>query len=178
MMNARLFLVCVMAFLLSFAMVFSAHGAVYSTEFPSYIPLSGGAYFETNVASLGQVSAVFPLQYKNDTFGFTGTGNNICNLTNSTVSGYLYRTNGTTYSCRFTRQGTLEYQATATATWTALSTSAISNTNIQFVDQTVRDRQTDNYDISRNDRLLRITLPFVAILMLGGILLCWRRYGA
>lgn len=45
----------------------------YSTEYPSYVPISGGAYIEVQ-STLGRGALVFPNQYQNNTFGFSGSG--------------------------------------------------------------------------------------------------------
>ena len=47
----------------------------YSTDFPSYVPISGGAFFEVK-SSLGQITFVCPNNFKNGYFGFSGNGNN------------------------------------------------------------------------------------------------------
>ena len=81
----------------------------YSTDFPSYVPISGGAFFEVK-SSIGQITFVCPNNFKNGYFGFSGNGNNICNISNSTVSGYIYTTSGNSYQARFTSFGNLEYR--------------------------------------------------------------------
>ena len=51
----------------------SVFAVEYSTEYPSYVPISGGAYIEVQ-STLGRGSLVFPNQYQNNTFGFSGSG--------------------------------------------------------------------------------------------------------
>ena len=156
-------LVCSLLLVLVFLHSLQVSAATYSTEFPAYVPVSGGAFIETNVTTLGQATLVFPLQYQNATFGFAGSGSNICNLTNSTVNGYLYRTNGQQYPIRLVRLGTLEYQQ-ASGTWAAVDTVDVLNTNITFIDQTAGDRQTDNYFY---DKYGILELSVILILVLG-----------
>ena len=63
----------------------SVFAVEYSTEYPSYVPISGGAYIEVQ-STLGRGSLVFPNQYQNNTFGFSGSGLNLCNITHSLTS--------------------------------------------------------------------------------------------
>lgn len=132
----------------------SSFAVTYSNDYPTYLPISGGAYFEVQ-CSLGKVSLVFPDSFKNGTFGFSGSGSDIVNLTNSTVQGYLYTSSGASYSARLTRLSTLEYQpSSSSSTWSSITVSQIYNTNVTFIDLTSRDRQTDNYYLSKEDMFL------------------------
>ena len=117
----------------------------YSTEFPSYVPISGGAFFEVK-SSLGQITFVCPNNFKNCYFGFSGNGNNICNISNSTVSGYIYTASGNSYQARFTALGTLEYRTSSGSyyEYRDVTITEILNTNVTFIDDK-GDRQTDNY---------------------------------
>lgn len=126
----------------------------YSTEFPSYVPISGGAFFEVE-SSLGKITFVCPNNYKNNYFGFSGSGNNICNITNSTVTGYIYTVSGTSYQARFTSLGTLEYRTNSSSyyEYRDVTITKILNTNITFIDDK-GDRQTDNYFLSKENIFL------------------------
>lgn len=144
-------------------LVFSAlpcFAVEYSTKFPSYVPISGGAFFEVK-SSLGQITFVCPNNFKNGYFGFSGNGNNICNISNSTVSGYIYTTSGSSYQARFTALGTLEYRTSSGSyhEYRDVTITEILNTNVTFIDDK-GDRQTDNYFLSKEDIFL-FTLLFV-----------------
>lgn len=144
-------------------LVFSAlpcFAVEYSTQFPSYVPISGGAFFEVK-SSLGQITFVCPNNFKNGYFGFSGTGNNICNISNSTVSGYIFTTSGNRYQARFTSLGNLEYRTNAGSfsEYQDVTITEILNTNVTFVDDK-GDRQTDNYFLSKENIFL-YTLLFV-----------------
>lgn len=132
----------------------------YSIDFPSYVPISGGAFFEVK-SSLGQITFVCPNNFKNGYFGFTGSGNNICNISNSTVSGYIYTTSGNSYQARFTSLGTLEYRTSSGSyyEYRDVTITDILNTNVTFIDEK-GDRQTDNYFLSKENIFL-YTLLFV-----------------
>lgn len=126
----------------------------YSTDFPSYVPISGGAFFEVK-SSLGQITFFCPNNFKNGYFGFSGNGNNICNISNSTVSGYIYTSTGNSYQARFTALGTLEYRTSSGSyyEYRDVTITEILNTNVTFIDDK-GDRQTDNYFLSKEDIFL------------------------
>ena len=132
----------------------------YSTKFPSYVPISGGAFFEVK-SSLGQITFVCPNNFKNGYFGFSGNGNNICNISNSTVSGYIFTSSGSSYQARFTALGTLEYRTSSGSyyEYRDVTITEILNTNVTFIDDK-GDRQTDNYFLSKENIFL-YTLLFV-----------------
>ena len=135
-------------------LVFSAlpcFAVEYSTKFPTYVPISGGAFFEVK-SSLGQITFVCPNNFKNGYFGFSGTGNNICNISNSTISGYLYTASGNTYQARFTSFGTLQYRTGTSSYYEYIDVTItdILNTNVNFIDDKL-DRQTDNYFFDKYD---------------------------
>ena len=144
-------------------LVFSAlpcFAVEYSTDFPSYVPISGGAFFEVK-SSLGQITFVCPNNFKIGYFGFSGNGNNICNISNSTVSGYIFTSSGNSYQARFTALGTLEYRTSSGSyyEYRDVTITEILNTNVTFIDDK-GDRQTDNYFLSKEDIFL-YTLLFV-----------------
>ena len=144
-------------------LVFSAlpcFAVEYSTKFPSYVPISGGAFFEVK-SSLGQITFVCPNNFKIGYFGFSGNGNNICNISNSTVSGYIFTSSGNSYQARFTALGTLEYRTSSGSyyEYRDVTITEILNTNVTFIDDK-GDRQTDNYFLSKEDIFL-YTLLFV-----------------
>ena len=138
-------------------LVFSAlpcFAVEYSTDFPSYVPISGGAFFEVK-SSLGQITFVCPNNFKNGYFGFSGNGNNICNISNSTVSGYIFTSSGSSYQARFTALGTLEYRTSSGSyyEYRDVTITEILNTNVTFIDDK-GDRQTDNYFLSKENIFL------------------------
>lgn len=150
----------------------------YNTVYPEYVPVSGGAWCEVDTAQgLACISA--PSDYIYDTFGFSGSGYNICNLTASTVSGTIYFESATSYygrptslQCRFSRMGTLEvyapYQSSYGGTsysWEALNITAIRNTNIAITDSS-GNRQNNVYIYSTTDKLLMISIALTAGLLL------------
>lgn len=149
----------------------------YSTEFPSYVPISGGAFFEVK-SSLGQITFVCPNNFKNGYFGFSGNGNNICNISNSTVSGYIYTASGNSYQARFTALGTLEYRTSSGSyyEYRDVTITEILNTNVTFIDDK-GDRQTDNYFLSKEDIFLYTLLLVCASCSVLGLFFSRKRRG-
>lgn len=161
-------------------LVFSAlpcFAVEYSTDFPSYVPISGGAFFEVK-SSLGQITFVCPNNFKNGYFGFSGTGNNICNISNSTVSGYIFAGSGTSYQARFTPLGTLEYRTSSGSyyEYRDVTITEILNTNVTFIDDK-GDRQTDNYFLSKENIFLYSLLFVCASCSVLGLFFSRKRRG-
>ena len=170
----KLIMVMVMGVLMSVGVCAES----YHTDYPEYVPISGGAWCEVDTAQV-RACIVLAGNYMLDTFGFAGSGYNICNVTASTVSGTIYFETATSYygrptslQCRFTRTSTMEvyvpYQSSYGSTsfsWEALDVTQIYNTNIGFMDAR-GERQNNEYLYSTTDRLLII----VAVLV-GGVLL-------
>ena len=149
----------------------------YSTEYPSYVPISGGAYIKVQ-STLGRGALVFPNQYQNNTFGFSGSGLNLCNITYSTVSGYFYPASGSPVQVRFQRYSTLEYyyeNGSWGNEWRAVTVSAIYNTNVRFIDNTTLTRAQEGPIFDDGQRTM---IPLVIVLLLVaviGICLGFRR---
>lgn len=150
----------------------------YGVDYPAYVPVSGGAWAEVDT-SQGLACVSLSSNYQFDTFGFSGSGYNICNLTVSTVSGTIYFQSPTSYygrptslQCRFARMGTMEvyapYQSSYGGTsysWEALDISTVHNTNIAFTDSQ-GDRQNNAYIYSTTDKLLIVSIVLCAGLLL------------
>ena len=155
--------------------VVPAFAVEYGTQFPEYVTISGGAYFEVN-SSLGQITFVCPNNYKNNTFGFTGSGSNICNCTNSTVSGYIYTPSGGRYTARFTSLGTLQYRTSDSYgyEWITLTVNEILNTNVNFIDDKL-DRQTDNYFFDKYDIFFFVILIVICFCSVIGLFIRRKR---
>ena len=161
-------------------LVFSAlpcFAVEYSTDFPSYVPISGGAFFEVK-SSLGQITFVCPNNFKNGYFGFSGNGNNICNISNSTVSGYIFTSSGNSYQARFTALGTLEYRTSSGSyyEYRDVTITEILNTNVTFIDDK-GDRQTDNYFLSKENIFLYSLLLVCASCSVLGLFFSRKRRG-
>lgn len=172
------FLICAVMCSVLFFTVCSAQ--VYTEVYPDWCPSSGAAWMELNTAQ-GKACVVVPNTFRFNTFGFNGSsGYEPLNLTNSTVSGYIYFNNPSSYygnpselQCRFSSFGTLQvyepYQNNYSGIsyrWTDLGVNSILNTNVGLMDE-AGDRQNDAYVYSTTEKLL--ILVFIA--QLGLILL-------
>lgn len=160
--------------------VFTVCAESYSTDFPEYVPISGGAWCQVTT-SQGEITVLVPANYITDTFTFEGaTGYNIVNATNSTVSGVAYAKERFTYygtpdrlQCRFQSMGTLQvyepYRNTTGGTsyrWIDLDITKIEATSIRFVDD-LGDRQNDNYKYTTGEKIgICIFIAVLALVLL------------
>lgn len=161
---------------LNFAFSSTAFAADYGYEYPDYVPVSGGAFFEVK-SSLGTVAVVFPIDYKDGYFGFVDSGSgSVGNISRSTINGYVYTRNGQVYTLRAVYGEYLEYQTNNfSRDWVTLNITEILNTNINLVDLTDQGRETEfqYYDFSYQEKFFAglIVLVFacnaVLIVFLG-----------
>lgn len=157
-------LIFVLTLILCCSLSFSALAADYGTEYPSYIPISGGAYFEVK-SSVGSVSFVFPYNYKDGYFGFVGSGINITNICSGTINGTMYTSSGFSYSCRAQYGENLQYRSNSYPyEWVDVTTSSILNSNCDFIDLSDNDRQNDSiiYDFAPFQQMIAILLGIIA----------------
>lgn len=145
----------------------STQAAKYTDEYPTYIPYSGGAYFEIFDSRLGTCSAVFPIEFKDRAFGFirnsNGSVTNIVNVTNSTINGNVITSSGQVYVCRASRFSGIEYRLSNTSgTYTSLSPdmSSLSNTNISFVTDDIDYYNENSID---KDKYIMVILTLIAL---------------
>lgn len=148
----------------------------YSTDFPEYVPISGGAWLEVN-SDAGEMTVLVPADFLYDTFSFSGNGYNVVNVTDNTVTGVAYSSSTFDYygsptrvQCRFQSFDTLQlyvpYQSGMGNTsyrWMDVDIDEILNTSIRFMDDKA-DRQNDNYKYSTGE-IIGICI-LVAVLVL------------
>lgn len=157
--------------------VSTSFAAEYDTSIPSYVPYSGGAFFEVFDSNLGQVSCVFPLDFLDGTFGFNSAGTDIYNLTNSTVNGYVVTSGGAVYTARANRFSYIEYRLNnTTSQYTALdpNLNAITATNINFVTD---DPKLFNDSYFNRDNYIMTMLTLLAVFEGAGVLISLLRRG-
>lgn len=153
------------------ALFTTAYAAEYGYEYPDYVPVSGGAYIEAQ-SSLGTVTLVFPIDYKDGYFGFVDSGTaSVGNLSNNTIYGTLYTRSGASYSIRAAYGELIEYQTNSGYPynqWLYLNLTEILNTNIQLVDLTDQGRETEfqYYDFTYEEKF------FAAEIFLGIFAIC------
>lgn len=151
--------------------------ADYDTSLPSYVPYSGGAFFEVFDSNLGEVTCIFPIDFQNNTFGFNSSGSNIYNLTNSTVNGYVITSNGAIYTARASRFNYVEYRlSTVTGTYTGLSPdmSTLTATNLNFITDDA-DFYNDSY--FNKDNYIMALLTILCICEASNVLISLFRRG-
>lgn len=120
--------------------VLPASAKFYKNEPPNYINVSGGAFFEVFDENLGTVTCVFPAEFKDDTFGFAlsrnGVPTNIVNVSNTTVNGTLFTSDGAQYTARVSRFSPVEYRpVNGSGNYITLKPviEGMENTNINFM---------------------------------------------
>ena len=169
-----------LAVLLAIAIPARVFAAQYGNEYPDYIPASGGAYIEvrTNVSNLGTCALFFNDETKNNTFGFTGTGSNLFNITGSTVSGTAYTPQGNSYQVRLQGLNTLEYYYEGTSwqdrEWRSVTVQEILNTNVEFTDDTGRERG-NTIDIFDQNPFSYVMLFMVGAADLLLLVICFKK---
>lgn len=141
---------------------FPAYAKEYSEQYPAYLNPSGGCYVECQT-NLGKGTFIVPLTYQKNTIGFYGNGNNLMNVTNTTVSGTFYLTNGRTYNIRASGFNTFQYQTEdGYGRYSDLTVTEIYNTNCFFVDDKL-DRQNDKFDF---DVLTMVNIMLLAVVII------------
>lgn len=163
--------------ILNCAFISTAYAAEYGYEYPDYVPVSGGAYIEAQ-SSIGTVALVFPIDYKDGYFGFVDSGAaSVGNLSRNTIYGTLYTRNNQSYEVRASYGELVEYQPGNSYPynqWVELSLSKILNTNIQLIDLTEQDRQTDfqYYDFTYKEKFYAAEILF-GFVGLGILIIVW-----
>ncbi len=151
--------------------------ADYNTTIPSYVPYSGGAFFEVFDSNLGKVTCIFPIDFQNNTFGFDSSGSNIYNLTNSTINGYVITSGGAIYTARATRFNYVEYRvSTTTGTYIGLSPdmSTLTATNLNFITD---DSELYNDSYFNKDNYIMALLTILCICEASNVLISLFRRG-
>lgn len=149
----------------------------YNTELPSYVPYSGGAFFEVFDENLGTVACVFPVDFQNNTFGFNSAGTHVYNLTNSTVNGYVVTTDGSIYTARASRLSVVEYRvSTVSGTYTAIDAKkgSMLASNINFITD---DPALYNDSYFNRDNFIIVLLVILCICEASNVLLSLFRRG-
>lgn len=124
----------------------TVYAASYENKYPDYINYSGGAYIEVQ-SSIGRGAFVLPNTYKADYIGFYGSGNNICNLSNSTINCKYVASNGSIYNARFSSFSVPQYyyENGITKEWRNVHTTKIYNTNLTLIDETEHERGNNEF---------------------------------
>lgn len=164
-------LICVVSF------PFSAFAEDYGTEYPNYIEYSGGSYIEVQ-STLGRGTLIFQDTYKIGYLGFYGSGYNLCNISNGTMTGRFILENGTTYQARISSFSTPQYyyESGVTREWRTLNTTKIYNTNCELVDNTSHDRN-NLLDIFNGDAYEYTVVSICFLILLVSVFVYFKNRG-
>lgn len=156
------------------SLCFPSFAEEYGAHYPSYVNQSGGCFIECQT-NLGKGTLILPVNYCENTFGFSGEYYNVMNITNGTVSGYFVLENGTSYNARASSFSTFQYQSNEDyySRWYDLTVSQIYNTNAQFTDNN-GDRGNSVFDLDTTENLLIIIAVILSVIFLLVLALLWR----
>lgn len=147
---------------------FPASAAGFTNDLPDYVNFSGGAWFEVYDSVVGRCTVVFPVEFKNNIFGFklssSGLPADIINFSNTTIYGYVFTSSGKEYNCRASRFSSIEVQTSTSSysTYENLSPSALSlnNSNMQFITD---DINYFNDSVADYDKFQNVLLTVIAL---------------
>lgn len=152
----------------------TVQAAEYGTDFPDYVKYSGGAYIEVQ-CSIGRGTIVLQDSYKTGYIGFYSDSYNLCNLSNSTLTGKFVSSNGTIYNCRFSSYTIPQYyyESGVTHEWRNLNTTKIYNTNCEFIDLSDRER-SNVIDVFDNNTYQYTVVGFLILLCITDFIFLFR----
>lgn len=125
-------------------------------------PFYGSAWVHGTVSGLGDVSLYFPSNRQSGYVGLDSSGN-LFNVSDSTWTGVMYDSSGTAYTVSFGSFALPRYRVSASSSSYQTLYLVPSESNL-----VLPDSPSAVYSISD-------LLPFVGLLLLGGILLCCMR---
>lgn len=148
--------------------------AVFTAELPEYVNYSGGAWFEVFHSDFGRCTVIFPLEFKDNCFGFklsaAGMPVDIYNFTNTTIYGLVVTSNGKEYSCRASRFSPIEVQSSTTGYQTYVNLNpdsvALSNSNMLFITD---DENYYNDTVMNYDNYYLVALSIIAFCSFFGL---------
>lgn len=170
--------ICVLfsVLILCISVVVPATAAKYTDDLPSYVKISGGAYFEVFDSNLGQITCVFPVEFKDNSFCFSLSAANLpvnfVNVTNTIVYGYLYTSSGKKYSCRASRQDVIEYNMNDSGYSNYVDLDPViagmTNTNMSFLTEDVDYYNENSLD---SEKYMRFMVAALVVLQLLSVLI-------
>lgn len=127
---------------------------------PDGFPFYGSCWVQGTVPSLGSVSLFFPSNYKEGYIGVDSAGR-LFNVSNTTWTGVMYVNSSTSYTVNFPAFALPTYRVYSGSTWTT-PTLYLTPTESNLI---FPDGPSPTYSISD-------LLPYLVILLLGGIFVC------
>lgn len=151
--------------------VFPVYAADYGAAYPSYVNQSGGSFIECQT-NLGRGTIIIPVTYQSGYIGFSGSGYNVMNISNSSISGQFVLQNGTSYTCRASGFSTFQYYTDGSwGQYVDLTVSRIYNTNVQFTDE--KGDRSNTITVFKPYEIAVVSLCILSVLLL--LLLFFKR---
>lgn len=151
------------------SLAFPAYAADYGEVYPSYVKQSGGSFIECQT-NLGRGAIVIPVTYQSGYIGFSGSGYNVMNISNSSISGQFVLQNGTAYTCRASGFSTFQYYTDGSwGQYVDLTVSEIYNTNVQFTDE--KGDRANTITVFKPYEIAVVSLGILSVLLLLVLLL-------
>lgn len=95
-------------------------------------PIDGGVYFHCQTSQLGEVWIYIPVDYQRGSWSYYN--GNLFNLRSSLISGFIFRSSGSSYSFRCSSFSTPEYRLSSGYSYEDLTVTSVLDTNIQIAD--------------------------------------------
>lgn len=110
-------------------------GSAYDDSPPESSPFVGSCYITADSSALGIVDIYIPVSYQSGYFGYSDDGD-LFNVSNSSVSGILYTSNGTEYSFRCSSWSVPQYRSISGSSYTYydLGIDEIISSNVQIAE--------------------------------------------
>lgn len=130
---------------------------------PDGFPFYGSCWVQGHTPTLGDVTLFFPINYKDGYIG-TDSAGRLFNVSNNTWSGVMYVNSGTSYSVSFGAFALPTYRVYSGSSWQTVTLYLTpAESNIVFP-----SGPSPTFSVSD-------LLPYLALLLLGGIFICSMR---
>lgn len=110
-------------------------GNAYDDSPPTSAPFVGSCYITANTSALGTVDIYLPVSYQSGYFGYSDDGD-LFNVSNSSISGILYTSDGTEYTFRCSSWSAPQYRSPSGSSYTYYDLGVIEviASNVQIAD--------------------------------------------
>ena len=133
----------------------------YGSDPPDVSFLNGSPFLTVNTSELGQIDIYLPVDFMQDTFTTTSSGN-VYNLTNSTITCIAF-SGSTSYTVRWLSFSNPSYRVDSSSgygyTYNDLTITEIINTNLELIDS------YDDFVVVNNSLLFVIVVALLGVIV-------------